>query len=264
MTFTDKDSAAVIASRFINQTNRHVFLTGKAGTGKTTFLKYITEHTFKKTIVAAPTGIAAINAGGVTLHSLFQLPFGSFIPSNDLTTGDNITTELNTRQSLIKDIRLNKYKRSLLNELELLIIDEVSMLRADLLDAIDAVLRYVRRQKNSPFGGIQILFIGDLLQLPPVVQDEERDYLVPYYPGLNFFYAKALLDNPPLYIELEKIYRQSDKQFISLLNNIRDNAVTKEDIELLNRFYKPSFRADAKEGYIYLTTHNRKADEINR
>ncbi|MBL7111160.1 MAG: AAA family ATPase [Bacteroidales bacterium] len=264
MTFTDKDSATVIASKFINQTNRHVFLTGKAGTGKTTFLKYITGHTIKKTIVAAPTGIAAINAGGVTLHSLFQLPFGSFIPSNDLTTGDNITIQLNTRQSLIKNIRLNKYKRSMLNELELLIIDEVSMLRADLLDAIDVVLRYVRRQKNSPFGGIQILFIGDLLQLPPVVKDEEWDYLAPYYPGLNFFNAKALQNNAPLYIELEKIYRQSDKQFISLLNNIRDNAITKEDIELLNRFYKPSFRPDIKEGYINLTTHNRKADEINR
>jgi len=264
MTFTEKESTAVIASRFINQTNRHVFLTGKAGTGKTTFLKNISEHTIKKTIIAAPTGIAAINAGGVTLHSLFQLPFGSYIPSNDLTTVNNITIQLNTRQTLLKDIRLNKYKRSMLNELELLIIDEVSMLRADLLDAIDAVLRYVRRQKNSPFGGIQILFIGDLLQLPPVVQDEEWDYLAPYYPGLNFFYAKALQNDAPLYIELEKIYRQSDIQFISLLNNIRDNAITQEDSKLLNRFYKPSFRADKKEGYIYLTTHNRKADEINR
>ena len=243
MTLNVKNSAAVIASKAINQTNRHVFLTGKAGTGKTTFLKYITEHTIKNTIVAAPTGIAAINAGGVTLHSLFQLPFGSFIPSNDLIGVNEITIELNTPQSLIKTLRLNRSKRSMLNELELLIIDEVSMLRADLLDAIDVVLRYVKKQKNSSFGGIQILFIGDQLQLPPVVKDEEWDYLAPCYPGAYFFNARALQNNKPLHIELEEIYRQSDIHFISLLNHIRDNTVTNEDIKLLNKYYKPSFRS---------------------
>jgi len=264
MILNNKDSAAAIASKLINHTNRHVFLTGKAGTGKTTFLKYIIEHTHKNSIVAAPTGIAAINAGGVTLHSLFQLPFGAFIPSNDRIKENNITTQINTPQSLIKALQMNKSKRSMLKELELLIIDEVSMLRADLLDAIDIVLRYVKRQNNNPFGGVQLLFIGDLYQLPPVVKEEEWDYLAPFYPGIYFFNAKALQHKKPLQIELKEIYRQSDKIFISLLNHLRDNSLMKEDIELLNRHYKPSFQPDEKEGYIYITTHNRKVDEINR
>lgn len=264
MTIRDKDSEAAIASKFINQTNRHLFLTGKAGTGKTTFLKYISEYTHKNSIVAAPTGIAAINAGGVTLHSLFQLPFGSFIPSNDQIKEDNITTQINTPQSLIKDLQMNSSKRKMLKELELLIIDEVSMVRADLLDAIDIVLRHIKRQKNRSFGGVQLLLIGDLLQLPPVVKEEEWNYLNPYYPGIYFFNAKALQQNKPLHIELNKIYRQSDQLFISLLNNLRDNSLTKEDIELLNKHYKPSFIPKRDDGYIFLTTHNRKADEINR
>ena len=264
MTIRDKDSEAAIASKIINQTNCHLFLTGKAGTGKTTFLKYISEYTHKNSIVAAPTGIAAINAGGVTLHSLFQLPFGSFIPSNDRIKEYNITTLINTPQSLIKDLKMNSSKRKMLKELELLIIDEVSMVRADLLDAIDAVLRHIKRQKNRSFGGVQLLLIGDLLQLPPVVKEEEWNYLKPYYPGIYFFNAKALQQNKPLHVELNEIYRQSDKIFISLLNNLRDNSLTKEDIELLNRHYKPSFKPNKNDGYIYLTTHNRKADEINR
>jgi len=264
MTIRDKDSEAAIASKIINQTNRHLFLTGKAGTGKTTFLKYISEYTHKNSIVAAPTGIAAINAGGVTLHSLFQLPFGLFIPSNDRLKEYNITTQINTPQSLIKDLKMNSSKRKMLKELELLIIDEVSMVRADLLDAVDIVLRHIKRQKNRSFGGVQLLLIGDLLQLPPVVKEEEWIYLNPYYPGIYFFNAKALQQNKPLHIELNKIYRQSDKIFISLLNNLRDNSLTKEDIELLNRHYKPSFKPNKDDGYIFLTTHNRKADEINR
>ena len=264
MTTQSDNPAEAIASKLINQTNRHVFLTGKAGTGKTTFLKNITEYTYKNTIVAAPTGIAAINAGGVTLHSLFQLPFGTFIPSNKRIKESNITIQLNTPQSLISNFRMNKSKRKMLEELELLIIDEVSMLRADLLDAIDIVLRYIKKQRNIPFGNVQMLFIGDLLQLPPVIKKEEWDYLTPYYPGIYFFNAKVLQHNKPLYIELEKIYRQSDKRFISLLNNLRDNTVSEEDIKLLNKCYKPSFQSNEKDGYINLTTHNRKADEINR
>ena len=264
MTTRGKDSIEAIASKFINHTNRHVFLTGKAGTGKTTFLKNIIEHTHKKAIIAAPTGIAAINAGGVTLHSIFQLPFGAFIPSNDRIKEDNITIQVNTPQSLIKALQMNKSKRNMLKELELLIIDEVSMLRADLLDAIDSVLRYIKKLESSPFGGVQLLFIGDLYQLPPVVKEEEWDYLAPYYSGIYFFNAKALQHNEPLQIELKEIYRQSDKLFISLLNHLRENTITKEDIEVLNRYYKPSFQPDEKEGYVYITTHNRKVDEINR
>jgi len=264
MTTRGKDSIEAIASKFINHTNHHVFLTGKAGTGKTTFLKNIIEHTHKKAIIAAPTGIAAINAGGVTLHSLFQLPFGAFIPSNDRIKEDNITIQVNTPQSLIKAFQMNKSKRNMLKELELLIIDEVSMLRADLLDAIDSILRYIKKLESSPFGGVQLLFIGDLYQLPPVVKEEEWDYLAPYYSGIYFFNAKALQHNKPLQIELKEIYRQSDKLFISLLNHLRENTITKEDIEVLNRYYKPSFQPDEKEGYVYITTHNRKVDEINR
>ena len=252
------------ASRYINQTGCHIFLTGKAGTGKTTFLKKIVEYTHKKAIVAAPTGIAAINAGGITLHSLFQLPFGSFLPSLQNMGYNQFSTQVNTPQSLISKLHLHASKRSLLRELELLIIDEVSMLRADLLDAIDAVLRYVRRKKDEPFGGIQILFIGDLWQLPPVVKNDEWELLKYHYPSLYFFEAKALQPKPPLYIELETIYRQTDKNFIKLLNNLRDNNIFSSDLAELNSHYKPGFDPTENEGWIFLTTHNKKADQINR
>ena len=165
--------AAALAARFINKTNRDIFLTGKAGTGKTTFLRNIVLQTHKNAIVAAPTGIAAINAGGVTLHSLFQLPFGSFIPASTLSISGNISVQLNTRETLLKNLQMHATKSKLLQEMELLIIDEVSMLRADLLDAIDTILRSVRRNRSEPFGGVQVLFIGDLFQLPPVVKQEE-------------------------------------------------------------------------------------------
>ncbi|MFA5816477.1 MAG: helix-turn-helix domain-containing protein [Bacteroidales bacterium] len=258
------EDAAAIASRFINNTNRNIFLTGKAGTGKTTFLRSIVEHTYKNTIVAAPTGIAAINAGGVTLHSLFQLPFGTFIPSNNLPNSGNIAIQLNTPDSLLRGLQMHATKRKLLQEMELLIIDEVSMLRADLLDAIDVTLRAVRRNKSEPFGGVQVLFIGDLFQLPPVVRQEEWDYLKPYYHDIYFFAARALQHQQPLYIELDKIYRQTDTIFINLLNHFRENNVTREDVEALNKRYVPDFQASSKDGYIHLTTHNRKADTINR
>ncbi len=264
MTIQNQNKIQFFASKFINQTNCHLFLTGRAGTGKTTFLKNITQLTHKKTIVAAPTGVAAINAGGVTLHSLFQLPFGTFIPSNEALNHENINIQLNTPRSLLKNFQMNKVKRSLLQELELLIIDEVSMLRADILDAIDIILRYVRKQKTLPFGGIQILFIGDLLQLPPVVKYEEKEYLSPFYPEIHFFNSLALQKQKLLYLELDKIYRQTDEIFISVLNKLRDNKIGEEEIELLNKYYKSSFQPEEKDGFINLTTHNRKADEINQ
>jgi len=255
---------AALASRFINQTGCHIFLTGKAGTGKTTFLKKIVEYTHKKAIVAAPTGIAAINAGGITLHSLFQLPFGAFLPSLQGMGYNQISTQVNTPQSLISKLQLHATKRNLLRELELLIIDEVSMLRADLLDAIDTVLRHVRRKKDEPFGGLQILFIGDLWQLPPVVKNDEWELLKWHYPSMYFFEAKALQQLNPLYIELETIYRQTDLQFIKLLNNLRDNHIFPSDIALLNSHHQPGFDPTENEGWIFLTTHNNKADLINR
>ncbi|MGD2033690.1 MAG: helix-turn-helix domain-containing protein [Bacteroidales bacterium] len=263
----ESDPVAEITYKYINNTNRNIFLTGKAGTGKTTLLRKITSNTHKNTIVAAPTGVAAINAGGVTLHSLFQLPFGSFIPENRALNG-NITPEysgqVNTPKSLMNSFQMNKTKRSMLRETELLIIDEVSMLRADLLDAIDTILRSLRRNRQKPFGGVQILFIGDLLQLPPVVKDEEWSILSQFYSGSFFFHAKVLENDPPLYIELEKIYRQSDQIFINLLNNLRDNKPAKEDLALLNTHCNPLYKPSKNDGHVHLVTHNRMADEINR
>jgi hypothetical protein len=254
--------AAELAAKFINQTDRHVFLTGKAGTGKTTFLKYIIEKTHKRAIVVAPTGIAAINAAGVTIHSFFQLPFGNFVPQA-YSYNSQFSFKINDAQSIIKNMQMRDNKRKLIRELELLIIDEVSMLRSDLLDAMDVVMRYVRRQNHKPFGGVQVLFIGDLLQLPPVVKDDEWKLLKNYYPSMYFFDAQVLRQHIPLYIELDKIYRQDDKVFINLLNNLRNNMITADDETLLNNYYKPDFRPKNEEKFITLTTHNYKASLMN-
>ena len=254
---------AEFVSRFISRTNKNIFLTGKAGTGKTTLLHHIVKHTYKKCIVAAPTGIAAINAKGVTLHSLFQLPFGSFIPVIQPTTSFNESSKLSNPNSLIKGLQMFDRKRALLREMELLIIDEVSMLRADMLDAIDLILKHVRRN-SLPFGGVQVLFIGDLLQLPPVVKDDEWDILRQYYNSVYFFDSKVLQQHKPVYIELDKIYRQADNTFVNLLNHLRNNEMTNEDYDLLNKYYKPDFKANPSENYITLTTHNYKANELNK
>ncbi len=257
---TQLHDIAALAANYVNTTGRHIFLTGKAGTGKTTFLKYISEHTYKNTAVAAPTGIAAINAGGVTLHSLLQLPFGAFIPDNIAPGAAD--SRINTPQTLFKDLRFNATKRALIQALELLIIDEVSMLRADLLDCIDHVLRFLRR-RVEPFGGLQILFIGDLLQLPPVINDAEMALLLPYYDSPYFFEAHSLRENPPILIELQKIFRQRDQHFIDLLNRLRHNQQTHQDIQKLNSYHQPSFDRAADSGYIHITTHNQRADRIN-
>lgn len=248
-----------LATEFVSNTSRHIFLTGKAGTGKTTFLRYIKEHTHKNVAVAAPTGVAAINAGGVTLHSLFQLPFGPFIPANNPGFSESKAADAN---SLIKQLRLNSNKRQLIQELDLLIIDEVSMLRADMLDAIDSILRHVRRNHYVPYGGLQVLFIGDLYQLPPVVQSEEWNILKPYYPSPFFFHAKVIEQAPPLYIELKKIYRQNEQHFIDILNRIRNNRVEPQDLNDLNKRQLPNPN-DLPNNIITLTTHNKKADSIN-
>jgi uncharacterized protein YpbB len=264
----NKDSAsigedpALYVTRFINHTNKNVFLTGKAGTGKTTLLRKLIKNTYKKCLVVAPTGIAAINAGGVTIHSLFQLPFGTFIPVNQ-SPGIQGNIKLNDAFSVVKNLQMYDTKRKLLRELELLIIDEVSMLRADLLDAIDLVLRHVRRN-SYPFGGVQVLFIGDMLQLPPVVKDEEWNTLKTFYNSIYFFDAQVLQKNPPVYIELDKIYRQADDRFVALLNHLRNNEMTAADYELLNTYFKAGFKPSPTEGYITLTTHNYKATDLNK
>jgi uncharacterized protein YpbB len=253
--------AASYTLRFINQTQRSVFLTGKAGTGKTTLLREIIETTHKNTVVVAPTGIAALNAGGVTIHSMFQLPFGGFIPDNSAPDFSE-STKFETKATLRRHFKMSGLKKSVIRNMELLIIDEVSMLRADLLDAMDFMMQTVRK-RNLPFGGVQVLFIGDLLQLPPVIRDDEWRTLKNHYKGKFFFHSHVVQQNPPLYIELDKIFRQTDDAFISVLNNLRNNQISKEDIVALNQYVQPDFDLKANKGYITLTTHNAKADTMN-
>jgi DNA-binding NarL/FixJ family response regulator len=264
-TLEETSMPAEIAAKFVNYTSKHVFLTGKAGTGKTTFLRKLIQLTHKKAIICAPTGIAAINAAGVTIHSLFQLPFGAFFPdAAGNIINQQISFNFNTPRTLARHLNMQGNKRRLIQELELLVIDEVSMLRADMLDAIDFALRYIRRSKNMPFGGVQLLFIGDLHQLPPVVKNDEWRVMAGFYKSIYFFDALALQNNPPVYIELDKIYRQDDAVFIDLLNNLRNNQITPKDTALLQQHFKQGFKPAADENYITLTTHNHKADSINR
>jgi uncharacterized protein YpbB len=253
--------AAAYTLRFINQTQQSIFLTGKAGTGKTTLLREIIQTTHKNCVVVAPTGIAALNAGGVTIHSMFQLPFGGFIPENIIPQFSE-NTKFETKSTLSRNFKMSGLKKSVIKNMELLIIDEVSMLRADLLDAIDFMMQNVRK-KNTPFGGVQVLFIGDLLQLPPVIRDEEWRTLKSYYRGKFFFHSHVIQQYPPLYIELSKIFRQTDDVFISILNNLRNNQISSQDIQNLNQYVNPNFDFKANKGYITLTTHNAKADAIN-
>ena len=240
----------------IEHTNRSVFLTGKAGTGKTTFLNEFVKKTRKKHIVVAPTGIAAINAGGVTIHSMFGLPLRTFLPTTDRidgSLGNNIA-------DLQQHFKYRKDKLKLLREVEVLIIDEVSMLRADVLDMMDFSLRFIRRN-NQRFGGVQMLFIGDLYQLPPVVRDEH--ILKMYYNSPFFFDSLAIKDIPLLTIELTKVYRQTDEEFLEILNAVRDGDVANINFEHLNERYDPDFNA-GQESYIYLCSHNKLADDINQ
>jgi ATP-dependent exoDNAse (exonuclease V) alpha subunit len=240
----------------IEHTNRSVFLTGKAGTGKTTFLNDFVKKTRKKYIVVAPTGIAAINAGGVTIHSMFGLPLRTFLPTTDRIDG----SLANNIADLMPHFKYRKDKLKLLREVEVLIIDEVSMLRADVLDMMDFSLRFIRRN-NQRFGGVQMLFIGDLYQLPPVVRDEH--ILKMCYQSPFFFDSLAIKDIPLLTIELTKVYRQSDEKFLDILNAIRDGDVANINFEELNKRYDPDFKAGT-ESYVYLCSHNKMADEINQ
>lgn len=248
-----------LALEYVNQTQCSIFLTGKAGSGKTTFLKYLKTSTLKNAIVVSPTGVAAINAGGVTMHSMFALPFQPYVeqPISEHQNGSVINKQL-----LLKGLRISTEKRNILEKIQLLIIDEVSMLRCDMLDAIDTILQSIRKNRN-PFGGVQVLYIGDMYQLPPVIQEHERQILSHYYQGFYFFNAKVIERQTPIYIELKKIYRQSDETFINVLNNIRTNTMTPQDFSYLNQRYIPNFLPHQDEHYITLTTRNNVADRIN-
>jgi len=241
-----------LANDFVRNTDCNIFLTGKAGTGKTTFLHGLQKNMAKRMIITAPTGVAAINAGGVTLHSFFQLPFGPFVPGSD-------AYESNHR----RQFRFSKDKRRIIQSLDLLVIDEISMVRADLLDAVDAVLRRHRRS-NQPFGGVQLLMIGDLHQLSPVAKRDDWKLIKRYYDSVYFFSSHALSQTQLFTIELKHIYRQSDAGFIRLLNRVRDNQLDESTIADLNQRYIPNFIPGKNQGYITLTTHNRNADSLNQ
>lgn len=249
-----------LATKLVNQSSCNIFLTGKAGTGKTTFLKYIRETCPKQMAVAAPTGVAAINAGGVTIHSLFQLPLSPFVPEErDYSNNENAVG----RHNLLSRLRFTTEKRKVLQQLELLIIDEISMVRCDTLDAIDLVLRHIRRRPYERFGGVQLLFIGDMFQLPPVIKDDEWKILSGFYSSPYFFDSRVMQEEKPIYIEFDKIYRQSEARFISLLNQVRNNQLGEDGFGLLEQRYQPAFQRKKTDGNIVLTTHNEMARNIN-
>ncbi|RQD79245.1 helix-turn-helix domain-containing protein [Desulfonatronospira sp. MSAO_Bac3] len=246
------NEALELAEGYVEETGHHVFLTGKAGTGKTTFLKKLQETSSKRMITTAPTGVAALNAGGVTLHSFFQLPFGPFVPGSEAFERDQQ-----------RRFRISREKKNIIQSLDLLVIDEISMVRADLLDAVDAALRRHRRS-DKPFGGVQLLMIGDLHQLSPVARSHEWELLQGCYNSVYFFDSHALSRTRFISIELEHIYRQSDDSFIRILNQVRDNRLEPESIQALNTRYDPDFVPDTEQGYITLTSHNKKAENINK
>lgn len=251
-----------LAYDFVFNTNKNIFLTGKAGTGKTTFLRHIKTTIPKRMAVVAPTGVAAINAGGVTIHSFFQLPFTPFIPKQNIYENLDDISEIGNGDSIFSKYKLSKAKIKVIKSLDLLVIDEISMVRADLLDAIDEILRAYRRI-NKPFGGIQLLMIGDLYQLAPVIREEEWSLIKDYYNTSYFFGSNALRNSNFVTIELDHIYRQSDDTFISLLAEIRENKLSTKSLDVLNSRYICDFIPNEKDGYITLTTHNATALNIN-
>jgi len=240
-----------LAFDFALYTNRNIFLTGKAGTGKTTFLRKLKKETKKQIAVVAPTGVAAINAGGTTMHSFFQLPFNPFFPT------------VEGRKNLIEKIKMQSNRRKVLQELEILVIDEISMVRADVLDAVDTILRHFRYRNNEPFGGVQVIFIGDMFQLSPVASDDEWRLLSQYYTSPYFFHSLAVQQQQPVYIELDTIFRQSNIDFIQVLNEVRNNCLSERALTLLQSRYNPLFVPPSDDTFITLTTHNYKADQIN-
>lgn len=247
----NKNPELELAWQFVNETNRTIFLTGKAGTGKTTFLHKLKNESLKRTVVVAPTGVAAINAKGVTIHSFFQLPFGPILPDSDTSASQGFNR------------KFSKTKINIIKSMDLLVIDEISMVRADLLDGIDKTLRRFRN-KNKIFGGVQVLMIGDLQQLSPVIKNPEWSLLKKYYTNGFFFSSHSYQQCEPITIELKHIYRQENPEFINILNEIRNNRLSQEAEAILNKRYIPDFSPNPDEGYIQLTTHNNRAEQTNQ
>jgi len=255
-----------LAFDFVNFTDKHLFLTGKAGTGKTTFLHQLKLKTAKRSVIVAPTGVAAINAGGVTIHSFFQLPFGPQIPEEfaaDIAQSGRMSfTTAKDNQSASRIQKMGRDKINIIKSLDLLVIDEISMVRADLLDAIDSVLRRFRH-RSEPFGGVQLLMIGDVQQLAPVAKEEEWEILRPYYDSVYFYSSLALKKTDYISLELTEVFRQQDEKFISMLNKVRENEMDDATINDLNTRYLPGFNPPDEAGYITLTTHNFQSQKIN-
>lgn len=242
-------------------TDKNLYITGKAGSGKTVFLKYLKSVCSKDMAILAPTGVAAINAGGQTIHSFFGLAPSLYVP-NDKRFSDFIKADDVEKASVLDHYTFSGEKARIMKALDMIIIDEVSMVRADLMDAVDMILRMYRRN-NLPFGGVQMIFIGDAFQIPPVVESKDSSLLHRFYESEHFFDSRVLRANPPLYLEFKKIYRQKDRTFIDLLNRVRVNDMRKEDYQLLNSRFKPGFLPDENDSYIMLATTNRRVSEYN-
>lgn len=250
------------AFELINYGHKLIYLTGRAGTGKTTFLKYLRESTAKNMVILAPTGVAAINAGGQTIHSFFQIDLSPYVP-NDIRLRTYANPNDEDKSTIYDRFRYRKEKLEIIRGMDLLVIDEVSMVRCDLLDVIDVLLRVFRGKRNEPFGGVQVLLIGDTFQLPPVARPEVWEILEQFYKSPFFFSSKVIEQNKPIYIELKKVYRQHEQEFISLLNKVRVNEVSQDDLTLLNSRYNPSFVPKENDEYIVLATHNIIVNDIN-
>lgn len=250
------------ASDFVKHTDKLVYLTGKAGTGKTTFLKYLRETTKKNTVILAPTGVAAVNAGGQTIHSFFQIRPSVYVP-NDKRLRTKADLNNSDRSTIFDHFKYFKEKLEIIRGMELLIIDEISMVRCDLIDVVDKLLRVFRRKENLPFGGVQVILIGDTFQLAPIARPDEWNILKEFYSTEFFFGSKVIENNKPVYIELKKIYRQNEQEFIDLLNRVRVNQVTANELGILNSKFNPTFSPENGSNYITLATHNKIVDSTN-
>lgn len=250
------------ASDFVKQTDRLVYVTGKAGTGKTTFLKYLRETTNKNTVILAPTGVAAVNAGGQTIHSFFQIRPSVYVP-NDKRLRTKPDLNDSDRSTIFDRFKYFKDKLKIIRGMELLIIDEISMVRCDLIDVVDKLLRVFRGKEHEPFGGVQVVLIGDTFQLAPITKPDEWNILKEFYSTEFFFGSKVIGNNKPVYIELKKIYRQNEQEFIDLLNKIRVNQITSIELGILNSKFNPTFSPENGSNYITLATHNKIVNSTN-